>query len=312
MTVVPDNQPPRLVHATAVAGTNQVWLAFSEPMDAVKADDLARYQLNGAVPRKVTLSPGGEVVMLEFADPVRPGALVSLRELRDQNGNPMAPITDAVVEFIPWVGQAIRAPKAPVSRNRSYFPVGPDGLDLLVEGGHCHPPARSDDLLFACQEVEGDFDFSARVMRLDPTACFASAGLMVRRSLRADSDYIFPHATPVEGNSWTSCIVADTRDGNRVLRPLPHVPATWVSPVSIPDEWLRIRRSSNEFTIFRSRDGKQWQPLWVVPFEADGPVFVGLTAHSESRPRTGFAAFREIQFRRPANGRRWAAQDLAR
>lgn len=164
--------------------------------------------------------------------------------------------------------------------------------------------ARGKDRLHATVE---DFDLIAPIARIDPIGCFASAGIMVRQSLAADSDYIFAHATPLEGNKWSGATVTDTKDGRRSARPLPNVPAKWVYPVSIPNEWLRIRRSGNEFTVLRSTDGARWQSLWSIPFDAGESVFAGFTGHGESRPRVGYAMFRDIRLTRPANGRRWSA-----
>lgn len=152
-----------------------------------------------------------------------------------------------------------------------------------------------------------DFDLIAPIARIDAIESFANAGIMVRRSLVADSGYIFLHATPLEGHKWSGATVTDTKVRHRSARPLPNVPAKWVYPVSISDEWLRIRRNGNEFTVFRSLDASQWQTLWSIPFEAGESVHAGLTAHRESRPRVGYTMFRDIRLKRRSDGRRWSA-----
>ncbi|HYG23570.1 MAG TPA: discoidin domain-containing protein [Verrucomicrobiae bacterium] len=164
----------------------------------------------------------------------------------------------------PWTSADIGDLQAPGSSSISngVFSVAGSGSDI---GG------TSDEFHFVYQPVAGDFIISARVTASDNTNPWAKAGLMIRESTNANSRYVLQFITPENG------IALDARPGTG--DETEHLASEAL--VSIP-YWLRLARSGNTVTAYRSANGVNWLMLGSTAVASSGNSLVGLAVSSRN------------------------------
>jgi hypothetical protein len=117
-----------------------------------------------------------------------------------------------------------------------------------------------DRLHFAYQRVQGDLDVVARVASL---AAGASAGVMIRESLAADSPHVGLLVSETNGYAWTrrgETGLPERTDGGRAGTPA----------------WVKLVRSGTQVEVFRSDDGLTWTSIGTAPIASSVEVYVGL------------------------------------
>jgi hypothetical protein len=144
----------------------------------------------------------------------------------------------------------------------------------------------TDALHFAYQQRTGNFDIKVRVSSLSdaPNATGASmAGLMARGSLLADATNVFVNAHAKNdpegfGLSVRKKAGRPSKDAGR-------------GEVSFPDAWVRLKRTGNTFTGYRSTDGLTWTKVGKAKVKMGPTVLFGLAAASQSDSATTTAQF---------------------
>jgi hypothetical protein len=131
----------------------------------------------------------------------------------------------------------------------------------------------ADAFHFVYQPLVGDGEIIARVTGIDNTDPFAKAGVMIRASLDADAANAMVAVTPGSG------IVFQSRSSAGGATDVT-TDAGFGAPY-----WIRLVRSGDEFTAFRSEDGIDWVQIGdPVTIATNGTVLVGLalTAHDNT------------------------------
>jgi poly(hydroxyalkanoate) depolymerase family esterase len=130
----------------------------------------------------------------------------------------------------------------------------------------------ADAFRYAHMSVTGDFTIVARVAGLQNVDGWSKAGLMVRESLAANSMNAFIAVTPGNGVTFQSRSSTGGNTGNIATTGL-------AAPY-----WVRLVRSGNTFTGFRSPDGVNWTQQGTATIALSSTAFVGLalTSHNNS------------------------------
>ena len=134
----------------------------------------------------------------------------------------------------------------------------------------------SDQLRYVYQPKAGDCTVTVRVTGVENSNINAKAGVMIRESLTANSDYVDLLATANVGvylQARTS-VGAGTSDvaTNAALR---------------PPYWLRLARVGNVFTASTSPDGSAWTTLGSTSVTMGANVYVGMAATSHDASKLG-------------------------
>jgi hypothetical protein len=142
----------------------------------------------------------------------------------------------------------------------------------------------SDSFHYVGRPVRGRHEIVARVLHVQRTGPSAQAGLMMRESLAASSPNAFVGLTAARRGlfQWR-----ERESGFTAGLP----PVSLLAPC-----WLRLKRDGDEFTAYRSRDGRQWTFLGktILPIAEDYFVGLAVAGGSESRGhQTLFDSVRE-------------------
>jgi hypothetical protein len=174
------------------------------------------------------------------------------------------------------------SPVASFSVHTDIGNVGQAGSTILsggqytVRGSGADIWGTADAFQFAAQPLSGDGTIQVRVASIQNTASWAKAGVMIREGLGADERNVYLFITPDIHNGavlqWRTSAGATT---NILQSGLGSVQAPY---------WLRLVRSGNTFTGYRSSDGINWTLVGTETVALTGTVYIGLavTAHNNS------------------------------
>ena len=251
--------------------------------------------------------------------------------LTDAFTNPVANVTytanyDPVVNAVPgpWqsldVGAPLLAGTADYAAGSQSFYVDGSGVDVfgkMVNGTLVY----NDQFHYVEQPLSGDGTIVARVRYQANSNPSAKAGLMIKESTTAGSNYVDafvePTASPNRPNvNGVGC------NANGCLSPLPPVTPPvgkgvhmgWNfandigqnSPVALagfnsPNQWLKLQRSGNVFTSSYSTDGLTWKVLGTTNVAMNTTATVGLFLTSHDIRQSSGAAFDHVQLTIPTS-----------
>src|SRR5688572_11197314 len=172
----------------------------------------------------------------------------------------------------------------------SLTPNAEPGSFTLVGGGD-DIWDMTDNFDFAHSTIAGDFDIRVRVEALEFTATWTKAGIMARESVADPSSRMaFNRVTPSSGAndsrfSYRTGIAGAGGNGGN------HEDGSGAP--GYPDAWLRLVRSGNVVTAYRSADGLTWLQQGVqntaewsgsIPLSASLEVGLGVSRHSGGDP----------------------------
>jgi regulation of enolase protein 1 (concanavalin A-like superfamily) len=134
--------------------------------------------------------------------------------------------------------------------------------------------ATIDQVTFVNGVLTGDGTLVTRVDSFDRLEDGVRAGLMVRDSLSAGSKQVFAYVSPmgVAGFQWrdvTGAARSTTGGGNGSL------------PM-----WLKLRRTGNQFTMYRSANGTDWLQVAQQTVTMASTARVGLAVASDGKRRS--------------------------
>ena len=166
----------------------------------------------------------------------------------------------------PWMSQdvgAVGVLGAGVWSNSVFTAVG-SGADIQ---------STNDAFQFIYVTTTGNCTISARVISVQAIDLWSKAGVMIRESPNANAANAFVAVTPGNGVTWQN----RSSDG---------ASTGWNTTTSLSAPyWLKLVRSGNLFTGYRSPDGTNWTQQGTATFAmASNTVYVGLavTSHNNS------------------------------
>jgi hypothetical protein len=280
LTVLPDTNAPTLVRVINV-GTTNVWVTFSEPVEAATATNRFSYSLSPGVAVSAAAFGSDTRTIILTTSALTYGTIYTLtvNNVRDRAAIPNTITPNSQLSFT-------AAPYAPLD-------IGGPGLGgtitattngFTVVGGGTDIGGTADQFQFAYQVRSGNFDVRVRVESLDQINAWTKAGLLARASLTADSAFAGVLTTPsIPGTFFES-------------RPATAATATttgWL-PVNHPHTWLRLQRNANTFTGFGSFDGQTWTPLGTVSVAMPTTVYFGMAVTSHDPARLAAGRFRDL------------------
>ena len=175
-----------------------------------------------------------------------------------------------------WTGQEVGSTGVPGSATflNGTFTLQGAGADIWETADGCR---------FVFRGLSGDFVITARLDSMSNTDYWAKAGLMVRESSAAGSRNVSLLVTPESGGTrmqWRNSTGGSTSD---------HELSGSNAPL-----WLRIVRSGNTFTAWKSDDGSSWTNAHVVTLAMTSAVLLGLTVTSHRNDTLNTATFNHV------------------
>lgn len=144
------------------------------------------------------------------------------------------------------------------------------GSTFTLSGSGSDIWGAADATHFMSRSVDGNCVITARITSQQNTDAWAKAGVMIRESLAAGSRYAAMLRSPGNGAAyfWREGTSGETaRTGT----------ATANTPF-----WLRVVRTGNAFTGYRSSDGSNWTNMGSATLEMGSKVYIGLAATSHN------------------------------
>jgi V8-like Glu-specific endopeptidase len=146
-----------------------------------------------------------------------------------------------------------------------------------LNGSGADIAGTSDQFYFLSQSYSGDAQLTARVTSQDETDSAAKAGVMVRSSLAPDAENALTAITPRVGLPFQTRASAA---GSTVST------NTGTTKFTAP-YWLRLTRTGNSFSCFRSTNGSTWFQLGPAVTLADAPETMYAGLHMASLNNNG-------------------------
>ncbi len=324
LTVIPDTTPPVVFVGAmndATAGTVDVGVAFSKPVDDV----------SGALQANYSVSPGTITGITWYTncfypDSLKPTAMIkkqsavlkvtglsgsgtlTVKNVADTLGNHLSATGTNVAFTVDTTMKWGVVGANTLGLVNGVAEVAPGGFDVYSDG--IGEWGTTDEATFVYQAVTGDFDKKVRVEYQDNSSQWARAGIIMREDLTvlgmstADQAtmcgrYQKCHVNPVGPTLTATAGVVGTLgnalwEGNRRLDVggASTSALTGVNSVpNYPNAWCRIQRVGQVFTIFRSDDGVNWVNLgkttWGVDDVALKPMPATVYVGPEFTPENG-------------------------
>ncbi len=229
------------------SGDTLVFTKIDGPVWLAVAEDGS---LSGTPP---TGSAGPNVFTVQVTDGAGDFAVGSLRIEVTQGGLPL-----------PWVAGNVGS-----GDDGGWSLAGSHGEFHLSGEGQL--AARSDSFQFLWQPLSGDGMITARVDSMDDTGPLARAGVMIRDSLASNSRHVFMGVSGDGGYRW---VRRTGLNGN--------TSTASSGTASFPDAWVRLVRSGDVITAWKSADGINWVLLGSLTAALPETCYLGLAVASGS------------------------------
>lgn len=304
--IVVDSTKP-VAYAVGSKGENAIGVYFRDlsGLNAVTATTLANYVVNGgaAAVTNAVLEPDNRAVILWLAAPVTGQFNVQVSNVSDQGFGPnvmdavtlqSTPLTALLTRDV-GVTNASGVFTDPVLPGLS-MPISTDGYYIRA-GGHDIWDA-ADGMHFAYVPITGDFDVSARVESLTHADVWSKAGLMIREDLEGSGRNHLVATTPSTGQNlitmqWRPSKAAGSLSVADASRP---------RPSQLPNAWLRITRTNENYGFYWGTNGVNWTTYYTTnmtatPYPSTVYVGLGVTSHNNgtNMSNTTSAYFRDIK-----------------
>ena len=145
----------------------------------------------------------------------------------------------------------------------------------------------ADEFHFVHQPAAGNFDLRVRVTAMTNTDAWVKCGVMARESLDPASKQVDVVIAPTTANGIVMQYRAAT--GGASVQ----VAQQTGSSASVP-RYLRLARSGNVFTGYRSANGTSWTQMSAVTNAFSNTVYVGLALASHDNTETTFASISSV------------------
>jgi regulation of enolase protein 1 (concanavalin A-like superfamily) len=201
-----------------------------------------------------------------------------------------------------WTGHGINTLQVYVRGDAPAFLEVSPGT-IIMNGTGSDIWNASDQFRFACKSLSGDGTIIARVDGLANTHEWAKAGVMIRETLDATSNFAFVAATPnpTHGISFQRRTPDATAGAN-----------TDVASQTIP-VWVKLTRKGDTFTAQLSSDGVAWTDIAVNPavsIQMGSSVLIGLAVCSHDAAQVTAAKFSHVSTSGGVSGTTWQMAEI--
>jgi RHS repeat-associated protein len=169
----------------------------------------------------------------------------------------------------PWLSTNIGGQTGTGSESSGTFTLASNAYDIWE---------TDDQLQFTSQTLVGNGTIIARVTSQTDTADWAKAGLIIKESLTEDSDYAAVMVTPDNGVRMQYNYYDDIDGGS----------------YSLPNAWLKLTRSGNTITTYKSSNGSSWTQVGSETVALPNTTQIGLFALSGDTGETSTAVFDNV------------------
>ena len=153
---------------------------------------------------------------------------------------------------------------------------------FTVSGAGADIQGTADAFRFDYVTTTGDCTIIARVVSVQNTDPWSKAGVMIRQGLDAGAANAFVAVTPGNGVTWQ---YRSSANGG----------TSWNQTTSLnAPYWVKLVRSGNTFTGYRSPNGVTWTPQGTNTFTMTSTVYVGLALTSHNASILGTATFDNV------------------
>ena len=163
-------------------------------------------------------------------------------------------------------GQASADIGAPAVRGSASF----SGGTYTVNAAGADIWGTSDQFHYVYQQASGDIDVKVRVASVSYADQWSKAGVMIRASLDADSAHGFVLMSAGRGSAFQR----RPTDGG--------LSVGTTGSTAAPPGWVRLKRSGNLVTAYRSTDGVNWVTIGSDSIVLPDQVYVGIAATSHN------------------------------
>lgn len=153
---------------------------------------------------------------------------------------------------------------------------------FTVEGAGADIWGGADQFHFVHQAASGDCEIIARVVSIENTSTDAKAGVMIRSSLEANATHALMEIIP---NNTAEFIYRAASPGNSGYAP---------GGAATAPLWVRVVRSGDTFTAFRSSDGAAWTQVGSTTIAMPADVRIGLAVTSNTSSELCTAVFDNV------------------
>ena len=154
----------------------------------------------------------------------------------------------------------------------------------------------ADAFRFVYQPLDGNGQIIARVASVTNTDAWTKAGVMIRESLAAGSKHAMMGITPGNGTTFPYRLQTDGSSASQT--PFDGLVAPY---------WVKIVRSGNTFTGYKSSDGVNWTQIGSQTITMAANVYIGLALTSHNNAAVATATFDNVSV--VTNGQ-FADQDI--
>jgi len=145
------------------------------------------------------------------------------------------------------------------------------------------PGRNLDQFHYVSQPLSGNATITARVTSQTNTSDWAKAGVMVKQSTTAGSDYALLGVTPANGMTFQYDFTGSVGVGN----------------YTFPNAWVRLKRVGSTITAYTSTDGNIWTHVGSTTITLSDPITAGLFATSHNSGALSTATFDNVSVTTP-------------
>ena len=175
-----------------------------------------------------------------------------------------------------------------------------DGVDIKAGGEDIW--MNSDQFHFVYKQIEGDFDFVARLESLERSHLYTKAGLMARETLTSRSRNVMFLAFPGNdkrnnnlGGYEFQYRLEKGKESKAIYPSLTDTVAQASFPANYPNVWLRLKRKDATFSAYTSADGINWVQYTEFVMEMPKKIYLRMAATAHIKGATTVAKFRNLQ-----------------
>ena len=179
------------------------------------------------------------------------------------------PDTRKTLENVSWQNQDIGKPSS-----RGKWAYNDTTGMHTIEGGGTDIWDEADQFHYVCTSFSGNGEIVARVASIENTHDWAKAGVMIRETLAANSKHAAIVVTPgfTPGSTPGISFQRRTTTGDKSYGT--------TTPGFAAPHWVKLVRSGNTFTGYRSPNGTDWTQQDSIAISMPRDVYIGMVVTS--------------------------------